>query len=109
MTLTCDVCQPLEYYVGYWMRGSPQDDHIWLGSGINIFLDKKLFFSKWNSSCSERGVVLKTLHDCNLFTQSIISPVNADCFDEPFVLNCWPIIHDGQVLKKQIILETILY
>ena len=46
LTLKCDICRPLEYYFSYWMRGSPQDDHIWLGLGVNIFLDKKLFFNK---------------------------------------------------------------
>jgi len=32
----------LEYFFSYWMVNKPSDDHIWLGIGINLFLDKKV-------------------------------------------------------------------
>ena len=33
----------VELYFSYWMRNKPSDDHIWLGIGINLFLNKKVF------------------------------------------------------------------
>jgi len=42
LTLKCDVCKPMEYYFSYWMRGKPSDDNIWLGFGVNIFLEQIL-------------------------------------------------------------------
>ena len=46
LTFKCDVCRPFEYYFSYWMWRSPQDDHIWLGFGVNIFLEKKFICNK---------------------------------------------------------------
>ena len=46
LTLNCGVCKPFDYYFSYWMWGRPKDDEIWLSFGVNIFLDKKLFFTK---------------------------------------------------------------
>ena len=37
--------QIMEFYFSYWMKNKPSDDNIWLGFGVNIFLEKKFFFN----------------------------------------------------------------